>query len=293
MALINCPECGKEVSETAVMCPNCGFAVKEHFFAIKTTEIQKQQNIVRQERHERTIKTLKIIIPALILLIGVSSGIIVNNYILSKRTVFETKEDMIAYLTKCSNWKYDNDYSDECLIFHDSGFAEILNDSWSRGKIGLYHPKRGTFSIDINNYFISSTGEVVSIEKERDNKWYKSNNFSTSLESAGKALSLEAATPSLDENGNFKTNVKVKNCGKNTYNFVRLKTTLTNNSNQTYSPENEYSFVSNTQSDRTYALKPGETGECDIDFFITDKSFDMSSGQCSVSIIEYDTDFNP
>ncbi len=29
MALIKCPECGKEVSELAVSCPNCGFTINK------------------------------------------------------------------------------------------------------------------------------------------------------------------------------------------------------------------------------------------------------------------------
>lgn len=29
MALIKCPECGKEISDTAKQCPNCGYALKE------------------------------------------------------------------------------------------------------------------------------------------------------------------------------------------------------------------------------------------------------------------------
>lgn len=28
MALINCPECGKEISDQAETCPNCGIALK-------------------------------------------------------------------------------------------------------------------------------------------------------------------------------------------------------------------------------------------------------------------------
>lgn len=28
MALINCPECGKEISEQASNCPHCGYAIK-------------------------------------------------------------------------------------------------------------------------------------------------------------------------------------------------------------------------------------------------------------------------
>jgi len=29
MALIKCPECGKEVSDTSYKCPSCGFVIKE------------------------------------------------------------------------------------------------------------------------------------------------------------------------------------------------------------------------------------------------------------------------
>lgn len=29
MALINCPECGKEISDKAASCPNCGMPIKE------------------------------------------------------------------------------------------------------------------------------------------------------------------------------------------------------------------------------------------------------------------------
>lgn len=28
MALIKCPECGKEISDVAVKCPNCGYPIK-------------------------------------------------------------------------------------------------------------------------------------------------------------------------------------------------------------------------------------------------------------------------
>ena len=30
MALINCPECNKEISDTAPSCPNCGYVLKKH-----------------------------------------------------------------------------------------------------------------------------------------------------------------------------------------------------------------------------------------------------------------------
>lgn len=38
MALVKCPECGKEVSDTAVSCPGCGYAVKDHFAKIEVVK---------------------------------------------------------------------------------------------------------------------------------------------------------------------------------------------------------------------------------------------------------------
>lgn len=38
MSLIKCPECGKEVSNTAKACPNCGYKVKAHFDNVKVLD---------------------------------------------------------------------------------------------------------------------------------------------------------------------------------------------------------------------------------------------------------------
>ena len=39
MALIKCPECGKEnVSDLAAACPSCGYGIKEHFDKIRIEE---------------------------------------------------------------------------------------------------------------------------------------------------------------------------------------------------------------------------------------------------------------
>ena len=45
MALIKCPECGREnVSDTAESCPTCGYGIKAHFDKIKKQQWQKQSN---------------------------------------------------------------------------------------------------------------------------------------------------------------------------------------------------------------------------------------------------------
>lgn len=70
MALITCPECGKEnVSDMAESCPSCGYGIKLHFTKIKMEEIRleskKQAEIRRQEleakekrRQEERIKSV-------------------------------------------------------------------------------------------------------------------------------------------------------------------------------------------------------------------------------------------
>lgn len=42
MALINCPECGKEISDTAVSCPHCGYGINQA--PVVTT--QKKSNAI-------------------------------------------------------------------------------------------------------------------------------------------------------------------------------------------------------------------------------------------------------
>ncbi len=53
MALVKCPECGKEVSDTAYACPNCGYSVKVHFDNLKRkkqAEIRKKQLEVEKRK---------------------------------------------------------------------------------------------------------------------------------------------------------------------------------------------------------------------------------------------------
>lgn len=53
MALITCPECGKEnVSSLAVSCPDCGFPIKDYYDKIKAEK--EQENLVIKEETERT-----------------------------------------------------------------------------------------------------------------------------------------------------------------------------------------------------------------------------------------------
>ena len=70
MALIKCPECGREkVSDSAEACPDCGYGIKAHFEKIRQEEERKEQiqkaeeakrkaEIEAQKRQEERIKSV-------------------------------------------------------------------------------------------------------------------------------------------------------------------------------------------------------------------------------------------
>lgn len=54
MALIKCPECGREnVSDMAESCPTCGYGIKAHFDRIKKQQIAQESQRQQRERQER------------------------------------------------------------------------------------------------------------------------------------------------------------------------------------------------------------------------------------------------
>lgn len=53
MALVICPECGREnVSDTALSCPDCGYAIKEHYDKIKAEEQRLEAEKALQAKKE-------------------------------------------------------------------------------------------------------------------------------------------------------------------------------------------------------------------------------------------------
>lgn len=55
MALVKCPECGKEnVSSTATACPQCGFNVKGYYGSLEKKEKSEKRQIIV----ERNVKSI-------------------------------------------------------------------------------------------------------------------------------------------------------------------------------------------------------------------------------------------
>lgn len=57
MALIDCPECNRKVSDSAEICPNCGFGIRLH--VKKLDEIQKEAERKQREEDNKRIRDQK------------------------------------------------------------------------------------------------------------------------------------------------------------------------------------------------------------------------------------------
>ena len=57
MALVKCPECGKEsISDAAATCPSCGYGIKEHFDLIRQKETFDEEKRKKQERLQNELE---------------------------------------------------------------------------------------------------------------------------------------------------------------------------------------------------------------------------------------------
>lgn len=89
MALIKCPECGKEASDKAMACPNCGYGIREFFEEQqrellvkekqKTLDLKEEEAEARvvQEREKRIAETMLPSKPSPMkaVIVGVSCGV--------------------------------------------------------------------------------------------------------------------------------------------------------------------------------------------------------------------------
>ena len=118
MALIKCPECGRDVSDSAITCPNCGYPLKQDQTEKKTELKIKNSFDSRIVKKPRKDKNKKIIVPGLILLvIIIIIGIVFkikerNEKIVTATKNIETelskisdlKGEVYYYVKACNYW---------------------------------------------------------------------------------------------------------------------------------------------------------------------------------------------
>lgn len=112
MALINCPECKKQVSEQAKTCPNCGFQIERYFYQKardakqkeqqealnkKIAEREKQKQIRIEKFKEHKIKYILISAVSLVLVVALIVGSVLLYNKLQIKT-FNSESEMKSYV---------------------------------------------------------------------------------------------------------------------------------------------------------------------------------------------------
>ncbi len=228
MALINCPECQKVVSDKAAMCPYCGYEVKEHF----QREAEKQRlealQAAKESRNLKIKKYLKTIVPISILVLVVVVYIAVDLYSLSQRETFDNEEDMLSYLDgywmeKDESMVLEPDY----LHFLD-GRGERLSETWTFGDELELNPQRGVVELSFMTIVLDKSGElVVETDGSSTEKVYERALSSGGHESGYSVLNVNEFDPSFKDS-TLSISGKVENMGKLAYsNYLTLKYTAT------------------------------------------------------------------
>ncbi len=71
MALIKCPECNKDVSDTAETCPHCGYRLKKVTSKYETVYYNDDRDVDTIARYYRRRQTANIIIGFLAIIVGI------------------------------------------------------------------------------------------------------------------------------------------------------------------------------------------------------------------------------
>lgn len=124
MALIKCPECGKEISDKASTCPNCGFPIQQKIKNEQNVSGKEQKQIKKQrvgwkerlEKHKiRRIHLICVLIAMVVLTIitvFINKNTAYNNAV----KAFETKKYLEAYnYFKKSDYRRSSIYLQETL----------------------------------------------------------------------------------------------------------------------------------------------------------------------------------
>lgn len=178
MALINCPECGKEISDQVKNCPNCGYPLK------------KKKNISLPK-----IKIRYIVIP-IILIIAVVIGIIIWKNVFNtplNRAISAYKNDRYENYKEVKSDMNENDRL-EFGKYLGQQLDEILND-YLNGKID--YDSANKIIIKVKKY-----GDTIAIDNYND-VVNKIKNLNTSQQAYKAAQEFESSGDSLKAYENY------------------------------------------------------------------------------------------
>lgn len=184
MALINCPNCGNEISDKADKCPNCGYVLKEPKKVVCSecgTEIEegtlvcpKCGNPIKNEEEFQKVELSKVAIPkikinkkiivgicaAIVLVIGIIFGISSNS---EKKFIKNYKTAVLTMLSGAAKAE------SVCGDIHDVWYNSIQHE---------FDPNTNKYTLTNDGYYTysSESGEATSSQRR-----YFNDDFNVSL----------------------------------------------------------------------------------------------------------------
>ncbi len=282
MALINCPECGKEVSPTAIACPNCGFGVKKHFDDIELARLKQERMELAAIKRKKRNKILKIVIPIAIILVAAISAIVINNKILSERTIFASEDEMRDYLNgywvERSPYSYTDYYSFLYIDRHIVEYNSCSTDWAYADEVKLY-PKRGYFEADQHKYIIGKDGNLLNVDY--DDVYEKTFKAPDNFKPCSNCLTISEIELNAEGNVATCTGFVINNGNKN-YRYVEIRCDFKDSNGEILDSETRTVYLEQ-ENGNEYIIKPGDKAGFNISYF--DNIDKLAS--CSVYIIGY------
>lgn len=134
MALIKCPECQHDVSESAQSCPNCGFEVKTYLDFQKREEDKKRQEEQHQlEKLKEGCGCLFLIVLIIFAIIGLYSCFNTNNV----EKIYITKCDWCGNEEECRKYYVQYEEVDKYYYFCDSCYPNAKEKIEEKGSTGI------------------------------------------------------------------------------------------------------------------------------------------------------------
>ena len=145
MALITCPECGREISDRAEACPNCGFPITKS--EEMDNELQVSDVVLAKEEQNPRPQPKKKVRVGLIVTLCVVLAVLAFFLLRTSSSVVGTWEDTDSLDGYIFIYEFDNDGG------FSSSFKEKGSDFWVPGGIGQYEIEGDSLHITM------STGE--------------------------------------------------------------------------------------------------------------------------------------
>lgn len=177
MALIKCPECGKDVSDTNKSCIHCGYSLKNLRIENENKPVEtfpplEYSNTPKQPTNKKGIIIVGVIIALIVIsLIGFGVKNAENKRIAQYRMDFTSESEMQQLLTS-GKWKlmYKGSYIDMYITFTDYSYTQF-------DESGEFDPSGSNYTLDYkNSTILNSSGSLAyDVIEYRNNIYLRQN----------------------------------------------------------------------------------------------------------------------